>query len=103
MTAIARQVALRFSPEMAIAACYGNKCCTTRAERKAGPGDEFAIGGFRFRVLDVVRLPLHRVVSEFYRLEGFASPADCADAIRGFYPGLEPVSPVWVHYFARLP
>jgi hypothetical protein len=96
-------VEIPFSPAMAAAALAGRKCCTTRTGRKAGPGDEFAIDEFRFRVLDVALLPLHRAVSEFYRLEGFASPADCADAIRGFYPRLEPVSPVWVHYFARLP
>lgn len=97
------RIELKFSPEMAIAACYGTKCCTSRIEKKGERGDWFEIGGFQFRLLDVVRMPFHRVVSELYRLEGFESPADCVNTIRGFYPELEPVMPVWVHFFARLP
>lgn len=96
------RITLRFSPAMAIAACYGVKCCTTRRDKKAEPGDEFSIGGFRFRVLEVLQIPLHRVAGELYRLEGFECPSDCAAAIRVFYPELEPISPVWVHFFARL-
>lgn len=97
------RIALRFSPEMAIRTCYGRKCCTTRIERKAEPGDEFRLGGFGFAVLDVVPVPFCQVVERLYRLEGFASPADCGDTIRGLYPGIEPTTPVWVHFFARLP
>lgn len=97
------RIDLRFSHLPAIAACYGFKCCTTRTEKQGEPDDEFCIGGFRFRVLDVVRLPLHRVVSELYRLEGFECPGDCAATLNEYDPELDPISLVWVHYFARVP
>jgi len=97
------RIELKFSPAMAIAACYGVICCTTRRDKKAGPGDEFSIGGFRFRVLEVMRIPLHRAIGEFYRLEGFECPGDCAADLRECYPDLHLYESVWAHFFARLP
>jgi len=95
-------IKLTFSPEMAFAALTGRKCCTTRDEIKGRAGDEFEIGGVRFRILDVLaNLPIRIVCSEFYRLEGFDCVDDCAAALQTIYPDLNQYDALNVHFFAR--
>lgn len=94
---------MKFSAENALAVVYGHKCSTARLEKKAEPGDEFPLGGFRYRVLDVMPMPAHRIIGEFHRCEGFTSPVECWNGLQAVYPDTSPDATLWMHFFARLP
>lgn len=97
------EVQIRFSPEMAYAAIAGHKCCTSRREMKGDPGDEFDIGGIRFRLLDVLTMPVRDITEKLYRLEGFKSHFTCSQTLHYLYPGMSGSDSLWVHFFARCP
>lgn len=94
-------VRITFSPEMARLVYAGKKCCTTRRKAKAKPGDVFPLYGWRYRVLDVIAMPLQQVVNDLHRLEGFDHPAGLSETIAALYPDLEGDDEVFVHFFAR--
>lgn len=71
-------IQLSFTSKMALAIRDGRKLCTTRLEQKGNPGDEFlaCCCGEPQRIIDVIQLPLWRIATEMYRLEGFNSPEE---------------------------
>ncbi len=94
---------MKFTPENALSVVYGHKCSTVRRKPKAEPGDVFPVGEFRYRVLDVMPMPVHRIVGEFYHCEGFATPGDCMAGLQAVYPDVELITTLWLHFFARCP
>ena len=96
-------IKLTFSPEMAYAALVGQKCCTSRDDVKGNPGDEFAIGGVRFRLLAVVSMQAREISLDLYRAEGFDCIDDCAAALQTIYPNVGGYDWLNVHFFARCP
>lgn len=67
-------------------------------------GDEVVISDTRFRIIDVLSMPLYYVLTDFYRLEGFLSAggfsASWEREHRGYWIGTENVA---VHFFALIP
>lgn len=98
------RIDLAFSGEMASAVLDGNKCCTTRRTRHGDLGDEFAVAGVVFRILQVLPAALRDVRDVFHRAEGFATPQAFETAWRALHGGeFEAGRDVWVHFFARCP
>jgi hypothetical protein len=67
-------------------------------------GDEVVISDTRFRIIDVLSMPLYYVLTDFYRLEGFLTAGGFSASWerdhRGYWIGTENVS---VHFFAMIP
>ena len=82
----------------------GRKCCITRSTRHGDPGNEFAVAGVMFRIVQVLPATLSDVRDVFHRAEGFATPQAFEEAWRELHGGeFEADREVWVHFFARLP
>jgi len=96
-------VELTFSPEMATAALEGRKCCTSRDLKKGDPGDEFEIGGVRFRIIAVASNVVENIAVHLYGAEGFGHPSDCVEEIFRIYPEATLHTILHVHFFARCP
>ncbi|HIH03746.1 MAG TPA: hypothetical protein HA263_07860 [Methanoregulaceae archaeon] len=98
-----KAIELKFNDEMAKAALDGRKCCTSRRERKGWQGDEFEIGGVRFRILDVLRVRAREITRNYHHSEGFADVESCAAALQTIYPDVSGEDYLAVHFFARCP
>ena len=96
-------IKLKFSPEMAYAALVGQKCCTSRDERKCHRGDTFEIGGVWFRVVGIIAARAADVAVEFYGPEGFDDVESCSAALQTIYPHVGGHDLLFVHFFARCP
>ena len=107
------EIEIPFSRDMAIAVIEGRKVATTRSERKGEIGDVFTIidpredhiltTGGEFRLLDVRRTTLLDVAKNYYRLEGFDSPAAFEKTWRALHRGHFSLEKnVYLHFFGRV-
>jgi hypothetical protein len=97
-------IEIPFSSKMTSAALAGQKCATTRSERKGDPGDTFEIGGQWFRLIDVQKTYLPHVKLMYYRIEGCESPEDFETVWRSLHRGHYSLTkPYFIHFFARCP
>ena len=90
---------LKFSPEMERAILEGQKCCTTRDEKKGQPGDLFIVQDRVYRILQIDECDLN-YASVMANAEGFKSDIEFTDALMEFYPDVFLESMVYIHYFA---
>jgi hypothetical protein len=82
----------------------GLKTCTTRTAKYGKPGDTFSIFGGEFEIIDVVRVKLSTVKSDFYNKEGCLTPLVFEAAWCSVHPAAQfkPDLKVYLHFFRRI-
>lgn len=78
---------------------YGEKTSTTRLERKCEVGDIFELNGRGYVVRRILSLPLWDAVGHYYATEGFRTPEEFRDALRGYYPEADDDTRAYIHFF----
>jgi len=110
------QIEIPFSREMAIAAIDGMKITTTRSEKKGEIGDTFWFEdprrdneermvkyGGQFRIIDIHFVGLGTVKSDYFLLEGCASPEEFERVWRSLHRGHFTAKKLYyIHFFARV-
>lgn len=81
---------------------YGDKIATTRTKRKCEVADTFVLNGNRYVVTRIIPKPMWEAAFLYYAMEGFRSPDEMKDALRGYYPELQENDTVYVHFFTRI-
>lgn len=94
---------LAFNFEMARASSEDRKHCTSRDEPKGKPGDRFETDGTWFVLTGVLPLSVYQISAGLYMVEGFASPRECAKALREIYPDKDHNDTLYVHFYRRAP
>lgn len=77
----------------------GNKCCTTRDEKKGDVGDVFRIRNRIYRIVQIDECLLEDAYV-MRSAEGFKSDIVFIDTIRDIYPELCSCDSVYIHIFA---
>lgn len=80
------------------------KTTTVRTRRHGQVGDEFALEGGLFRLVQVEAMPLAAARDAVWRDEGMASPEEFQRVWVENHPtrGFRDADTVWVHRFARV-
>jgi len=81
----------------------GTKTTTVRTKRHGEAGDEFDLEGARFRLVEVVGLPLAKARDVAWRDEGMESPEEFEEVWAQNHPtrGFRGEDHVWLHRFTR--
>ncbi len=82
----------------------GTKQSATWLRQYGREGTRFTIDGELFEISGIAEFPLGYVADAYYRVAGFESPEDFAEAWAKLYPrlGFRPAQPVNYHTFRRV-
>ena len=77
------------------------KKATSRYKKYGEVGDTFTVGGFRYELELVIKVPLWFVVEDLYLSEGACSSDELREVWIGIHPnrGYRPFDLVWYHHF----
>lgn len=96
-------VRLPFQPRWRPLVLRGAKTTTVRTKRYGEPGDEFELEGARFRLVEVVQMPLRAARERWWREEGMSGPDEFERVWAENHPtrGWRDDDQAWVHRFER--
>jgi hypothetical protein len=82
----------------------GTKTATSRTYIMGLIGDTFIIGIKRFKIIDIIRLPLCDVAKNLYKSEGAKSPKEFIQVWESIHPfkGYDPNQMVYYHTFKEI-
>jgi hypothetical protein len=95
------EIEIPFRQDMRDAILEGRKVCTSRNSRYGYPGDYFILGGRKYVITLIRRLPLKEVAETFHREEGVEDQTHFIWLWEEIHPrkGFNPDQLVWTHFF----